>query len=112
MALSDDEQRILRQIEEQLQTDESFAQAVSSSGLYAHAARKVRWAVIGAVVGLAAMVVSLAVHFVLSFVCFLLVLMCALTIEREVRLMGRVGAKDIVDSLRPTSRLSGRFKRD
>ncbi len=34
MSLSDDEQRILRQIEQELQNDSKFAQAVSPSGLY------------------------------------------------------------------------------
>ncbi len=56
MALSDDEQRILRQIEQELQNDSKFAQAVSPSGLYTHSARTVRWAVIGLVVGLALLI--------------------------------------------------------
>jgi hypothetical protein len=112
VALSDDEQRILRQIEEQLQTDERFAQAVSSSGIYRHSVRTVRWAVVGAVVGLVAMVAMLQVHFLVSFVAFLWMLGCTLVIERQVRLMGRVGAKDIAESLRPVSRLRERFTRD
>ena len=44
MPLSEEEQRILRQIEEQLQSDQRFANAVSSSGLYRHSARTLRWA--------------------------------------------------------------------
>lgn len=112
VALSDDEQRILRQIEEQLQTDERFAQAVSSSGIYRHSVRTVRWAAVGVVVGLVAMVAMLQVHFLLSFAAFLWMLACALVIERQVRLMGRVGAKDIAESLRPVTRLRERFTRD
>ena len=50
MALSDDEQRILRQIEQELQNDEKFAQAVSPAGLYRHSAKLVRWAIVGLVV--------------------------------------------------------------
>lgn len=112
VALSDDEKRILRQIEEQLQTDERFAQAVSSSGIYRHSVRTVRWAAVGAVVGLVAMVAVLQIHFLLSFAAFLWMLGCALVIERQVRLMGRVGAKDIAESLRPVTRLRERFTRD
>ena len=112
VALSDDEQRILRQIEEQLETDERFAQAVSSSGLYRHSARTIRWAGLGAVVGLVGVVLALQVHFLVSFVCFLWMLGCALVIERQIRLIGRVGAKDIAESLKPSSRFRERFTRD
>mgnify|MGYP003840531427 CR=1 FL=1 len=52
MPLSDDEQRILRQIEEQLQTDQRFAQLASPAGLYRQSARSVRWAILGVVFGL------------------------------------------------------------
>lgn len=98
--LSEDEQRILRQIEEQLQGDEKFAQAVSSSGLYRHSVRTVRWAVFGVVAGLVLMVAALQVHFMLAFVGFLLMLACAMVIERQVRLMGKAGVQDIAQSLR------------
>lgn len=98
--LSEDEQRILRQIEEQLQGDEKFAQAVSSSGLYRHSVRTVRWAVVGVVVGLIVMVAALQVHFMFAFVGFLLMLACAMVIERQVRLMGKAGVQDIAQSLR------------
>ena len=50
MGLSDDEQRILRQIEEELQNDTRFADAVSPSGLYRHSAKLVRWSIAGLVV--------------------------------------------------------------
>lgn len=110
--MSDDEQRILRQIEEQLQTDERFAHAVSSSGLYRHSARTIWWASLGALVGLIGVVVALQVHFLLSFACFLWMLACALVIERQIRLIGRVGAKDLAETLKPSSRFRERFTRD
>ena len=56
MSLSDDEQRILRQIEQELQNDSKFAQAVSPSGLYSHSARTVRRAIFGLVIGLVLLV--------------------------------------------------------
>ncbi len=100
MPLSEDEQRILRQIEEQLQGDERFAQAVSSSGLYRHSVRTVRWAVFGVVAGLVVMVGALQVHFIVAFLGFLMMLGCAMVIERQVRLMGKAGVQDIAQSLR------------
>ena len=52
MPLSDNEQQILRQIEQDLKTDEKFAQAVSSKGLYRHSARTAWWSGIGVVLSL------------------------------------------------------------
>ena len=116
MPLSDEEQRILRGIEEQLQTDERFAQAVSSSGLYLHSAKTVRWAVLGVVVGLLVMVISLQIHFVVSFAGFMIMLMSALSIERQVRLMGKAGVQDIAQSLRgprqAAQKMRDRFPRE
>jgi hypothetical protein len=57
--LSDDEQRILRQIEEQLQSDERFAQNTSPAGMYRQSAKTVRWAGLGAIAGLIFTVVAL-----------------------------------------------------
>ena len=100
MPLSDDEQRILREIEAQLQTDEKFASAVSSSGLYRHSARTIRWAALGIVGCLLGLVLSLQVHFLLAFVAFGGMLACALVIERQVRLIGRAGVQDIAQTIR------------
>jgi hypothetical protein len=102
MPLSEDEQRILRQIEEQLENDPKFAQAVSSSGLYRHSARTVWWAVLGVVAGLALLLVLLQVHFVLAFAGFVVMLACAAVIERQLRAMGRAGIQDVAASLRST----------
>ena len=102
MQLSDNEQQILRQIEQQLEADQRFAQAVSSSGLYRPSVRRVRWAALGAVVSLVAMVAALQVHFAASFAGFLAMLACVLVIERELRRMGKVGMRDIMGTLRET----------
>lgn len=102
MPLSEDEQRILRQIEEQLENDPKFAQAVSPSGLYRHSARTVWWAVLGAVGGLAMLLVLLQFHFVLAFAGFIVMLVCVAVIERQLRAMGRAGLQDVAASLRNT----------
>ena len=103
--MSDDEQRILREIEHQLSADEKFASAVSSKGLYSHSARTVRWAALGMVVCLVGIVVTLQVHFMVAFVAFIGMLSCALVIERQVRLMGRAGVQDLAQKMpRPRAR--------
>lgn len=109
MALSDDEQRILREIEDQLKSDEKFASAVSSSGLYKHSARQVRWLAVGMLVSLVAIVASLQVHYLLAFVAFVAMLTCALMIERQLRLMGRAGVQDLAQKM-PRQRV--KFPRD
>ena len=57
MPLSEDEQRILREIEENLSaTDPKLVQQVSDTTLYRHSARVIKWAVVGFVAGLLLMV--------------------------------------------------------
>jgi len=106
VGLSDDEQRILREIEQQLETDERFAQAVSPSGLYRHSVRTVRWAILGVGAGLVITVAALQVH----FVGFLTMLLCGLVIERQVRLMGKAGVQDLAQTLRQPRFASARFR--
>ena len=100
MPLSDDEQRILREIEAQLKTDEKFASAVSSSGLYRHSARRVWWALVGVIVSLVAVVASLQIHFLIAFAAFVVMMCFALVIERQVRLIGRAGVQDLAQTIR------------
>jgi hypothetical protein len=109
VALSDDEQRILREIEDQLKSDEKFASAVSSSGLYRHSARKVWWLLVGMVVSLVGVVIALQVHYLLAFASFIAMLGCALTIERQLRLIGRAGVQDLAQKM-PRQRV--KFPRD
>lgn len=111
VALSDNEQRILRQIEEQLETDQRFAQAVSPSGLYRHSARTVRWAVLGVLASLVATIALLQIHYMLAFVGFLGMLFFVLVIERQLRAIGKAGIQDIAATIR-TSRLNAQSIRE
>jgi len=111
VALSDNEQRILRQIEEQLETDQRFAQAVSPSGLYRHSARTVRWAVLGILASLVATIALLQIHYMLAFVGFLGMLFFVLVIERQLRAIGKAGIQDIAATIR-TSRLNAQSIRE
>ena len=98
--MSDEEQRILREIEAQLQTDEKFANAVSSAGLYRHSARRVWWALVGVLVSLVAVVASLQIHFLVAFAAFVVTMGFGLVIERQVRLIGRAGVQDLAQTIR------------
>ena len=100
MPLSNNEQQILRQIEQDLKTDEKFAQAVSSKGLYRHSARTAWWAGVGIAVSLGLTIVGLQFHFLFAFAGFLAMLGCALIVERQLRAMSKVGIRDVAESLR------------
>ena len=123
MPLSEDEQRILQEIEAQFYaTDPQLAQQVSETTLYRHAARTIRWAVFGFVAGFVVLVASFASSLVLGFAGFLAMLACAFIIERNVRKLGRAGLESLTSQMK-SSRLKGvlgdagdnvrrRFKRD
>ena len=82
--LSEEEQQILRQIEEELQQDPTFAQRG-----YRVSRRRSALLAAGLVAGLAVTVVCLAINFVLAFAAFVFVLFMAVKLESEVRLLGR-----------------------
>jgi len=102
--LSEDEQRILRQIEEELEQDPSFA-----SGGYRVSRRRSAMLVAALIVGLVITIGGLAVNFVVSFVGFVVVLVAAVKLEAELRLIGRdrLGALPIsawINANRPSQR--------
>lgn len=123
MPLSEDEQRILQEIEAQFYaTDPQLAQQVSETTLYRHAARTIRWAVLGFVAGFVILVASFATSLVLGFAGFLTMLGSAFIVERNVRKLGRAGLEALTAQMKST-RLKGmlgdagdnvrrRFKRD
>lgn len=123
MPLSEDEQRILNQIEQQFyESDPAFAQSVGQASLYRHAFRKMRWAALGFVAGLAFLLLTLSVHVALSFVGFLIMLASAFVVERNARKLGRAGMQQIASSMRAGrlrdsfggagTKMRDRFRRD
>jgi hypothetical protein len=101
MPLSEDEQRILSQIEQQFyESDPAFAATVRETTLYRHAFRKVKWAALGLIAGLAFLVATLHIHVLVAFLGFLIMLLCAFIIERNVRAMGRVGLEQVTATFR------------
>lgn len=82
--LSEDEQRILRQIEQELEQDPTF----SNRGYRVSRKRAVGLA-IGLVVGLGITVLGLGFNYLVSFGGFVLVLVMAVLLESELRVIGR-----------------------
>ena len=84
MPLSEDEQRILRQIEQELEQDPSFADRG-----YRVSRRRLLMLSGALVAGLVLTVAGLAVSFWLAFLAFLGVLALAVMLEAEIRVVGR-----------------------
>lgn len=82
--LSEDEQRILRQIEHELEQDPTFAERG-----YRVSRRRSLLLVAGLLLGLAITIGGLAVNFLVAFAGFILVLVMAIMLESELRLLGR-----------------------
>jgi len=82
--LSEDEQRILRQIEQELEQDPTFSQRG-----YRVSRRRSLLLAFGLIVGLVITIGGLAVNFVVAFAGFVLVLVMAAMLESELRLLGR-----------------------
>ena len=100
--LSEDEQRIINQIEEQFYaTDPDLAGELGNHSLYTHCLRRMRWAAALFVAGMIVLVVALAtaVNFTVSFAGFVVMLGAALWFERSLRKMGRAGMAKLSESL-------------
>jgi hypothetical protein len=107
--LSEDEQRILEEIEANLtETDPGLVQQVSETTLYRHAARNIKWAALGFVAGLVLLVLTFTRTLFMGVLGFLVMLACLLVIERNVRKMGKAGFESLTGSMRG-SQLRGKL---
>lgn len=98
MPLSEDEQRILRQIEEQLQRDPGFAR--SSRDKESGSRRTFGWALFGLVVALLATILSVMVSPFVSFACFAAAVALGVIAERQARLVAQQGIDSLQQSVR------------
>jgi uncharacterized protein (DUF697 family) len=121
--LSEDEQRILHEIERSFyENDPAFARGVKESPtVYRHAGRNMKWAALGFVAGLVAVIAGVLSSLVLAVAGFALMLASALYFERNLRKLGRAGLQQLSESVRSRGfpdvfgdtrkRLRDRFKR-
>lgn len=101
MPLSEDEQRILSEIEEQLyESDPDLARGIGETTVYSHAFRNLKWAVLLFLAGLFLMLTLLSTSFVLAFAGFGVMLGAALWAERNFRRMGRAGWDQVTRQMR------------
>ena len=112
MPLSEDEQKILSQIEQQLhESDPGLANEVATTTVYTHTARNIKWAVLGVVVGLTVIILTLSMRFWLAFVGFGIMLASALDFEQTMRRLGKAGKNQLSNSIRSgdfRNRISGK----
>lgn len=107
MPLSDEEQRILGEIERQLsESDQGLAHELSNTTVYTRSFRSMKIAALGFIVGVGVMLATLQISFLLAFVGFLIMLGCALVIERNARQLGRTGFEQMTRNIRPQTQTS------
>lgn len=99
MPLSEEEQRILRQIEEQLQSDPSFA-LVHPRSHHGISGRRLAWSIVGLIASLALAIAALQVSAWLSFLAFMAMVAAGVVLERELSARGRDQLSRIPDELR------------
>ena len=124
MPLSEDEQRILHEIEQQFyETDPDLAHAVGSTSLYRHAFRRIKYATLTFILGIGILVWALiSLGYVAAFGGFLVMFASVLWFERNARKLGRAGMQQMTSSMRAAGlrdafgntrdRMRERFKRD
>jgi hypothetical protein len=123
--LSEDEKRILEEIEERLtESDPDLAREVASTTVYTHAVRNMKWSGVLFLAGVAVMMVTLLTNttFLFAFGGFLVMLAAALWFERNARRLGKAGVDQLTQSVRAgglkdyfgttSDRMRERFQRD
>ncbi|HEY7939732.1 MAG TPA: DUF3040 domain-containing protein [Acidimicrobiales bacterium] len=125
MPLSEDEQKILHQIEQQfLEHDPVLAGELENTTLWRHALNRMKWATAAFVLGVVVLIVALATatSFVVAFGGFVVMLAATLWFERNARKLGRAGWEHVSGSARTgglrdylggtQQRMRDRFNRD
>ena len=106
MPLSEDEQRILREIEQQFYaTDPEFAHEVGTTSLYRHGLRRLKLAALLFVAGLGVLVWMLVLgNAVLAFALGAgPMFVAALLFEANLRTLGRAGLQQVTSSMKATA---------
>jgi hypothetical protein len=121
--LSEDEKRILSQIEQQLyETDPSLARGIADTTVYSDAYRHLKHGIIAFVAGLLIMVGTLHLGTIYAAIGVMVMFVSALSIVANARRMGKAGLDQLAESMRAaglrdyfgnrTSRMRDRFRKD
>ena len=101
MPLSEDEQRILTEIEDHLyESDPALAREVAQTTIYTHAFRNLKWAALLFVLGTGMMVALLSVNFLISFVGVLVMLGSLLWFFDNAQKLGKAGIEQMTSHMR------------
>jgi len=107
--LSEDEQRILQEIERNFyDSDPAFAREVSTKTLYRHAGRNLKWAAVGFALGLMVLVLGFTRSVLLGFLGFLIMVGCAFLFYLNAAKMGRAGLQSVSQRTGNISEIFGR----
>ena len=123
MPLSEDEQRILSEIEQQLyETDPSLAHGIADTTVYSDAYRHLRRGIFAFILGMVMMIGTLHITFWLSAVGVVIMFISAVSIEANARRMGKAGIDQLTQSMKANgvrdylgnrnSRMRDRFRKD
>jgi predicted histidine transporter YuiF (NhaC family) len=98
--LSDDEERILSQIERKYhEHDPKSARRLQQTTLPRYLRRNVAWGLVGFVLGLAILLVAFASSWVVGIVGFVVMTVSAIVVVQNLRRMGRHGLRLLSDEL-------------
>lgn len=101
MPLSEDEQRILGEIEANLRaSDPLLARQVGSTTVYTESVRRLKWGAVAFVAATAASIALLTVSFLLAFLGFAAMVAALLFIDDNARKLGRVGINEATQAIR------------
>lgn len=101
MPLSEDEQRILGEIEANLRaSDPDLARQVGSTTVYSDSLGRLKWGVAAFVAAVVITILSLAVSHLLAFCGFIAMVVAALFIESNARRIGRAGINEATSAVR------------
>ncbi len=123
MPLSEDEQRILSEIEQQLyETDPSLAHGIADTTVYSDAYRHLRRGILAFILGMVMMIATLAIQVWLAALGVVVMFVAAVSIEANARRMGKAGIDQLAQSMRAAgvkdylgqrnSRMRDRFRKD
>lgn len=100
MPLSEDEERILHQIEQGFYTnDPQSARRIEETTLPRYLGRNCRWAAAGFVLGLVVLLASFASSWILGIVGFVIMVVSAIVFTQNLRKMGRHGWSQLTKSV-------------